>query len=185
MERALHLIAVGVLTSLLGFFMTDALPGDAALAALGERATPEQVDALRADLGLDRPWLLRYADWLGHAVRGDLGHSTRTGEAVAPLVWQRFTISAYLMVLTQCIALAIAVPLALLAVSGAPRWVDRVISVISLTLLSTPTYVLALGLTLLFAIHLGWLPASGYVAPSQSLGGALSALLLPALSLAL
>ncbi len=185
MGRLLHLLAVGLLASLGGFYMTDALPGDAALAALGENATAEQLAALQAELGLDRHWLRRYVDWLAHAVRGDLGVSTRSGEAVGPTVLSRLGWSAALMLLTQLIALTLALPLAMLSAWRPGSWIDRLIGALSLLALSTPAYVIALGLILLFAITLGWLPASGASTLSPSPIEGLRTLLLPAASLAL
>ncbi|MEO0421909.1 MAG: ABC transporter permease [Pseudomonadota bacterium] len=185
MERLLHLLAVGVLASLGGFYLTDALPGDAAIAALGESATTEQVAALRAELGLDRPWLSRYVDWLSHAVRGDFGTSLRTGVAVGPTVADRLGVSAALMLLTQAIALGLAVPAALASTRRPRGAIDRLVGALSFIALSTPAYVLALGLILLFAITLGWLPASGYPTAGAGALDVLRALLLPALSLAL
>ncbi|MEM9386826.1 MAG: ABC transporter permease [Pseudomonadota bacterium] len=185
MERLLHLLVVGLLASLGGFLLTDALPGDAALAALGESATAAQVDALRAELGLDRPWPARYTDWLSHAARGDFGTSTRTGQAVGPAVMNRLGVSAALMVLTQVIALGLAVPLALLSARRPGSMLDQLIGALSFIALSTPAYILALGLILIFAITLGWFPASGYPADAAGVMWPLRALILPALSLAL
>lgn len=184
MGRVLHLLAVALLATLAGYAMVDALPGDAALARLGEQATPAQLAALRADLGLDRPLPLRYVDWLLGALRGDLGISP-SGTPVAPLLLQRFAVSLELMLLTQAMALLLAVPAALLCAARPQAPAARLVSSLALLALSTPAYVFALLLLLLFAVWLDWLPAGGFVPFTESPGANLRSLLLPAATLAL
>jgi peptide/nickel transport system permease protein len=185
MDRLVHLASVLVLSTLVGYVLADALPGDAALAALGLNASADQVAALRAELGLDRPTLVRYVDWISHAIRGDFGESLQNGERIAPLLRDRFFVSFELMLLSLACALMIALPLAFISVGGSRPVISATIGAGALTALSTPGYVIAIALILLFSVTLGWLPASGFVATSESITGNLRSLVLPALCLAI
>ncbi len=185
MSRLAHLALVLWVSTLLAYAITDALPGDAALAQLGEAATAEQLASLRAELGLDRPWPARYADWLLGTLRGDLGASSRNGAPIAPLLLDRALVSAELMLLTQCLAVVSALALGLAGARWQGTALARAIDALTVTALSTPSYVFAILLITLFAIQLGWLPASGFVPPSAAVGANLRSLLLPALALAL
>ncbi len=180
--RLLHFALVLLLASGLSFSLVELLPGDPAIAILGDQASPAQVEALREQLGLNQPLVQRYAHWLTRTLSGDLGRSHRTGEAVITTLAQRLPVSIQLMLLAQLLALAMAVPLALYAAHKQHQWPDRLISNLALLGLSIPTYVYAIGLIAVFALGLGWLPASGYRSEQHA---TLQALLLPALALAL
>jgi peptide/nickel transport system permease protein len=184
MTRAGHLLVVLLCSTMLCFAMTEALPGDAASMLLGDTATPDQLRALRDSMGLDAPLPTRYLDWLMGAVRGDLGTSWRTGEPVGPVLIERFAVSAQLMLIALTGALLLSLPMALLATRYREHWVDGLISSLALVALSTPAFVVALLLILVFAIHLGWLPATGYVTTRDSAGAHFASLALPALTLA-
>src|ERR671934_642441 len=121
-RRLLYLIPVLAAVSLLTFFIASVLPGDLAYVILGDQATPEKVEALRHDLGLDQPIWWRYFGWLGHVLQGDFGRSFRTGQTVLQAVAERLPVSIELMLLAQLGALAIGVPLAIIcaARSGGP-----------------------------------------------------------------
>ncbi len=180
--RLLHFVLVLLLASLLSFSLVELLPGDPAVAILGDQASPEQVQALREQLGLNQPLHRRYTQWLGRTLTGDLGRSHRTGEPVLKTLAQRLPVSVQLMLLAQLMALVMAVPLALLAAHRRHQWPDRLVSNLALLGLSIPTYVYAIGLISVFALGLGWLPASGYRNEQYS---TLQVLALPALALAL
>src|SRR5258706_8043457 len=112
-RRLLYLVPVLVAVSLLTFLIASLLPGDLAYVILGDQATPEKVEALRHDMGLDQPIWWRYLGWLGHVLQGDLGRSFRTGQAVLQAVTERPPGSLELMVLAEIICLAIGRPFAL------------------------------------------------------------------------
>lgn len=175
------LLAVSFLT----FMLTTLLPGDPALQILGpEGASPEAVAQIREDLGLDRPLLIRYGSWLGNAVRGDLGRSYMSGQAVLEAILQRLPVTLQLGLMAILIALLGAVPLAMLSASRPGTLVDRIITSLTFGLLAVPGFMMALVLILVFAVNLGWLPATGWtpfdIDPVRSLRGAL----LPALAIA-
>src|SRR6195952_5388991 len=113
-QRLLYLIPVLLAVSLLTFLIASLLPGDLAYVVLGDQATPENVAALRRDMGLDQPIWWRYLSWLGHVLQGDFGRSFRTGQTVLQAVTERLPVSLELMVLAQIVALAIGVPLAII-----------------------------------------------------------------------
>src|SRR3989440_10551988 len=112
-RRLLYLVPVLIAVSLLTFLIASLLPGDLAYVILGDQATPEKVEALRHDMGLDQPIWWRYLSWLGHVLEGDFGRSFRTGQTVWQGGEERLPVSFELMLLAQIAALAIGVPLAI------------------------------------------------------------------------
>src|ERR1700733_11520887 len=112
-RRFLYLVPVLVAVSLLTFLIASLLPGDLAYVILGDQATPEKVEALRHDMGLDEPIWWRYLSWLGHVLEGDFGRSFRTGQTVWQAVSERLPVSVELMLLAEIIGLAVGVPVAI------------------------------------------------------------------------
>src|SRR3954468_22013804 len=121
-RRLLYLVPVLLAVSLLTFSVSSLLPGDLAYTILADQATPENLAALRRDMGLDQPIWWRYFSWLGHVLQGDFGRSFRTGQTVLQAVAERLPVSIELMLLAELGALAIGVPLAIVcaARSGGP-----------------------------------------------------------------
>lgn len=180
-----YLLVVLVAVTFTVSVMLDFLPGDPARAILGENATQDQVDQLRQELGLNESVFVRYADWVGNALHGDLGTSLRTGQSVSDAIVQRLPVSIELMLLVQFIALVVAIPLAIYATYRPNGWVDRLSTAWSFAAISVPHFVVGLVLIYVFALGLGWLPSSGFVPLSQGLGPNLASLALPAFALAL
>src|ERR1700754_4425372 len=112
-RRLLYLVPVLIAVSLLTFLIASLLPGDLAYVILGDQATPENVAALRHDMGLDQPIWWRYLSWLGHVLAGDFGRSFRTGQTGLQLVSERLPVSLELMFPAELGALAIGIPLAI------------------------------------------------------------------------
>src|SRR5580698_925716 len=110
-RRLLYLVPVLLAVSLLTFLIASLLPGDLAYVILGDQATPDKVAALRHDMGLDQPLLVRYVGWLGHIMTGDFGRSFRTGQTVLQAVGERLPVSIELMLLADFAGLLIGVPL--------------------------------------------------------------------------
>src|SRR5260221_9752826 len=127
-RKFLYLVPVLIAVSLLTFLIASLLPGDLAYTVLGDQATPENVAALRRDMGLDQPIWWRYLAWLGNVMQGDFGRSFRTGQTVLQAVAEPLPGSIELMLLAQIGALAIGVPLAIVfaARNGGPfhRFID-------------------------------------------------------------
>jgi peptide/nickel transport system permease protein len=184
-RRLLYLLPVLLAVTLLTFLIASLLPGDLASTILGDQATPEKVEALRAQMGLDRPIWQRYLIWLSSAVQGDLGRSFRTGETVLAAVVDRLPVSLQLMVMAMGLALLIAIPLAIVCAvkSGGP--LDRFFTGLAFGKLSVPPFMVAILLIYLFAVELGWLPATGWVPFAEDPVANLRSFVLPALTLAI
>jgi peptide/nickel transport system permease protein len=183
-KRLLMAVPIILGVSILTFWVLDLIPGNAAQQLLGAEATPEQVRALELQLGLDRPAPLRYLDWLAAAVGGDLGTSLVSSQPVTGLIGERMAVTGELVALAFLVSLGFAVPVALLAAYRPNRLFDRVSMLVSITGLSVANYVLALLLVLVFAVQLTIFPAIGFVPLSESVGGNLHSLALPAVAIA-
>ncbi len=183
-RRLLMVVPIILGVSVLTFWVLDLIPGNAAQQLLGPEATPEQLRALELELGLDRPAVLRYLDWLGGAVTGDLGTSLVNSQPVTGLIAERMAVTAELVALAFVVSLGLAVPVALLAAYRPNRLFDRVSMQISITGLSVANYVLALLLVLVFAVELTLFPAIGFVPLSEGVGANLHSLALPAAAIA-
>ncbi len=175
------LLAVSILT----FGVMNLIPGDPVTAILGNTATPETRAALAEQLGLDRPWLERYLDWLAAALRGDLGTSFLTRAPVSELIGQRLLVTVELLVFSQLIALAIAVPVTVWGSYRPGRLLDKTATVSAFVLLSLPPFVVALFLGYVFSSLLGWFPTAGFTPLLSNPWENLRSLFLPSLSLAL
>lgn len=183
-SKLLHLIPVLLLVTLATFLLTTLMPGDPARTIAGQTATEEQIEFVREDMGLDRPFVVRYGDWLADAVTGDLGRSYRTDQEVLGAITQRLPVSISLMALSQLIAFLVAVPLGIIGAYRARSAFDRASTSFSYAMISVPHFVLALVLILVVALQLDWLPATGYAALTDGVWPWLRHLLLPALALA-
>ena len=184
-RRLLYLVPVLLAVSLLTFLIASLLPGDLAYVILGDQATPEKVEALRHDMGLDQPVMIRYFGWLGHIVQGDFGRSFRTGQTVLQAVAERLPVSLELMILAELMGLVIGVPLAIVCAAKSGSAFDRVMTSSAFAMLSMPTFLSAILLIYLFAVSLRLLPATGYVPFSEEPVANLRFMVLPALTLAL
>jgi peptide/nickel transport system permease protein len=184
-QRLLHLVPVLIAVSLLTFLIASLLPGDLAYVILGDQATPEKVEALRHDMGLDQPIWWRYISWLGHVLEGDFGRSFRTGQTVWQAVAERLPISLELMLLAQIAGLAIGIPAAIACAVRSGGAFDRFMTGTAFGMLSVPTFLSAILLIYLFAVELRWLPATGYVPFHENPLENLRFFVLPALTLAL
>lgn len=182
--RRLFLLVVTLLiTSLLIFLLTQLLPGDIARLILGRDASAEAVARLRADLGLDEPITVQYLDWLTGFIMGDWGNSFASGSpAIRPWVLERLGNSLYLAGLTLLIAIPISIALGVVAALRENTWIDNVISLFSLSVVGLPEFVTGLVLINVFALGLGWFPASALVASDDTFGERLYQLILPSLT---
>lgn len=174
-------VIFGVAT--LVFSLIHLVPGDPAQSMLGESAAPGDVAELRAKLGLDRPVLAQYVDYVSRAVRGDLGRSFRYGTPVTQEIGARLARTAQLAFAAMAVAILIAVPLGTLAAVCRGRAIDHAAMTVSLVGVSLPNFWLGPVLAMVFAVSLGWLPVSGagswahLVLPAVTLGAALAAVL--------
>lgn len=181
--RLLATLLLLFIVSLLVFWACEILPGDVAQVALGQYATPENVRALRLEMGLNVPAPQRYLNWLAGAVQGDWGRSLVTKSPVSALLSERVANTALLAGVTTLIAVPLAILLGVVMAMWNGRALDRGASVVILALSATPEFLLATLLVLLFAVNLGWLPAVAYLSTGSGLGQTVRALLLPTASL--
>jgi peptide/nickel transport system permease protein len=184
-RRLMYLVPVLIAVSMMTFAIASLLPGDLAYVILGDQATPEKVEALRHDMGLDQPILVRYLGWLGHALQGDLGRSFRTGQTVLQAVAERLPVSLELMLFAELIGLTIGVPIAIICAARSGGPFDRFMTGTAFAMLSVPTFLSAILLIYFFAVQLQWLPATGYVPLSEDPFANLRFFVLPALTLGL
>ncbi|KEP71306.1 ABC transporter permease [Thioclava sp. BHET1] len=165
------------------FFATELLPGDVAQILLGQAATPEAVAGLRHAMGLDEPAILRFFGWLAGLVHGDLGTSYVNKMPVAQLIGDRLINSLKLAGVTTVVS----VPISLLMGIAAAMWrgsiFDRVISTLTISLISVPEFLVATLSVLVFAVWLGWLPALSYGADTSSFTALLKAYAMPVITL--
>jgi peptide/nickel transport system permease protein len=183
-KRLLMAIPITLGVSILTFWVLNLVPGSAAQQLLGVEATEEQVRALEREMGLDKPAWVRYLDWLGGAVTGDLGKSFVSDQQVTTLLGERLVVTFELVILAMVGSLALAIPVALLAAYRPNRLFDRLSMVVSVSGLSVANYVLALILVLIFAVQLGWFPAIGYVPFTEDPVENLRTMALPAAAIA-
>ncbi len=185
LARLLRLVAVLLAVTFAAYMFVDLLPGDTVDAVLGANASAEDRAAAREDLRLDDPVVVRYASWLADAVRGDLGTSYRTRELVTDAIGDRLPVTIELVVLSQLIAFALAIPMAILGAMKPGTILDKVLSASQLAMLAIPGFLLALGLMAAFAVNLGWFPTTGWVPLRDGVTDNLRSLTLPALALGL
>ncbi len=185
MKRVRRLVVVIFAVTLFTFLLVNVLPGDVAYDIAGQDASEEEVQAIRADLGLDRPVMVRYVEWLGDFVQGDWGRSFRTDEPVVEAILSRFPVSLELMLVAQVFALILAVPFGIIAAYRAGRTADRAIATAGFMSLSIPSFMAAILLILVVSLNLGWLPTSEYEPLSAGLWANLRAFILPALAIAM
>src|SRR5438067_4625852 len=184
--RAAWLLVSLVVASVLVFVVVNVLPGDVAAVILGTNATPEALDTLRHQLGLDQPGWLRYLQWIGGMLRGDFGISLLSHSDVGPLIIQKLSVSGPLAVASAAIALAVALPLGVVAGTQYHKPSGALISAISLIGIAVPAFWAGLLLTTVFAIQLRLFPAGGFPNDwSTDPLAAIRSLVLPALALGL
>ncbi|WP_408015663.1 ABC transporter permease [Rhizobium alarense] len=178
-------VALLFAVSLMIFGGVEALPGDFATTYLGQSATPQAVENIRKDLGLDRPATTRYVAWLGGALKGDFGTSWASRNSVSEQIGKRLGNSLFLAFFAAAISVPLAVGLGMLAVQYRNRMPDKIINVISLAAISLPEFFVGYLLILFFAVQLGIATFPATVYDSMSIGERLSAIALPTATLVL
>lgn len=171
--------------SIIVFVVMNVLPGNPAAVILGTQATPEAIETLSRQLGLDQPAIVRYFEWLGGMLHGDFGISYIQRIPVAPLIAERLAVTVPLAVYATLISLVISIPLGIVAGLNHRNWVGTSISAFSVGGLSIPAFWLGLILAALFAVRLHWFPVIGFVPWSEDPLQSIQSLTLPALALGL
>ncbi len=182
-RRLLATLPVLLIVAVLVFLMLRLTPGDPAAILAGDAADPQQIAHIRASLGLDRPLPVQFGIWLGKLLGGDLGESFYYKTPVTTLIGQRLEATLSLALITIAFAVAVAVPLGVLAAWRPGSGLDRVLMGLSVLGFSVPVFVLAYLLIWLVSVRLGWLPVQGYQPLADGVGPWLQHLILPALTL--
>ena len=170
-----------LILSVLIFGLQQLMPGDPALVMAGEeRGDPQVLAAIRAELMLDRPLHEQYAAWLWRLVQGDLGFSWRIRQPVGQLILEKLPVTIQLGVMAFLIAVAIGVPAGVVSATRRDRPADWIANGVALAGISTPNFWLGIMMILLFSVHLGWLPPSGYVPLTEDWRQSLLTTVMPA-----
>jgi peptide/nickel transport system permease protein len=183
-RRLLATIPVMAVVATFVFLLLRLTSGDPAAIIAGDNATAQQVAEIRAKLGLDRPITQQFFIWLGQILTGDLGESFFFKKKVAELILDRVEPTLALAVCTIVLAVAIAVPLGVIAAYKQGTWIDRAVMGLSVLGFSVPVFVIGYALIYVFAIQLGWLPVQGYQRVGEGFAGFIERLVLPSFTLA-
>ena len=184
-RRVLATVPVVLMVALFVFSLLYIAPGDPAAIIAGDQATPDDVERIRASLGLDRPFLVRFIEWLWNVLHGDLGTSIFTNLPVSHMIAQRIEPTVSLMTLTLILSLSIAIPMGVIAAWKHGTWIDRVVMMVAVFGYSTPVFVVGYLLAYLFALQLDWLPVQGFTSITEGIVPFLRNLILPAVALGL
>lgn len=172
-----------VVASIVTFVLLSILPGNAARIALGVQATEADVAAQTVAMGLDRPAFVRYVDWFGHVLIGDFGTSTVSRQPIGPEISEALTITVILVVTSVVLALLFAIPFGILTAVRQRKPDGALLSGISQIGVAVPGFLAGMLLVTVFAVTLRWLPAGGWVNPSDDFVGFIEHLILPAIAL--
>lgn len=172
-----------VIVSFAVFFATELLPGDVAEILLGQAATPEAVADLRQAMGLNEPALQRFLRWMAGLATGDLGRSYVNDIEIAQLLSGRLANSLRLAAIVTVICVPVALALGIAAAMWRGSWLDRLVSVSTIAVISVPEFMVATLAVLVFAVWLGWLPALSYGVNVESWGAVLRAYAMPVITL--
>ncbi|WP_237421883.1 ABC transporter permease [Gordonia sp. SID5947] len=183
LDRLIWLVPMLFLVSLVTFLMLALAGGDTAATILGDAATPQAVAAKKSELGLDQGLVAQYVHWLGGIFSGDFGKSFIDNSSVGTSLAKRFPVTLALTIGGLLVAVVAGVSGGVLAALRPGGLVDRAITVLTSVALALPGFWIAMLLSLWIGVRLGWLPAGGYVAPSDSVIGWLQCLILPSLAL--
>jgi len=179
------LAATLLFVSLLVFAVVRVLPGDPAVIIMGTEGSAEAAAKIRESLGLNRPLIAQYLDWIGRALVGDLGRSIQYDVPVAALIVSRLAVTLPLTLMAAAFMVAVAIPLGVYAATRQRRWGDYLTMTISQLGVAIPGFWAGLLLVLLFSVKLGWFKSGGFDGWAQGVGPALKSLLLPAIALGL
>jgi len=182
-RRVLATLPVMAIVALFVFSLLYIAPGDPAAVIAGDQASPADVERIRQNLGLDRPFLVQFGAWLWNIVHGDLGTSIFTNLPVTALIVQRIEPTLSLMAITLVLTILVAVPLGVVAAWKAGTFVDRAIMAFAVLAFSLPVFVVGYLLAYVFALELEWFPVQGYTPLAEGFWPWLQNLILPAVAL--
>lgn len=183
LRRIAQTLPVLILASIVVFVFIRLVPGDPALILAGPDATPDTVEAIREQMGLNQSWPQQYAIWIGHVLQGDLGRSFINRLPIAQLIAQAMPATIQLALVALTLAICIGIPSGIISAVWRGRWIDWLISTVNGLVLAIPNFWIAILLILAFSVRLRWLPPGGRVEFAEDPGLAWRSLVLPALTL--
>ena len=183
LARLILMIPVIFFISVMVFTMMHLIPGDPAYVMLGEEASPEAVEALRKELGLDRSIPVQYMEWMKAALQGDLGRSIRNNEKILDAILDRLPVTAYLAMSAVVFSILIALPAGIIAGVKPKSLMDVAATILAMGGIAMPSFWLGILLIFFFAFKLEWLPIMGYVSPLEDFWDSLRHIILPAVTL--
>lgn len=186
LKKIITLIVALLLISMIVFVAFSVLPADASIAKLGTNATPERIAALRAQMGLDKPVMVRYFWWLGNAIKGDFGQSFQyTGVSVNSLIGAKLGNSALLSLISFVMIIVFSIPIGIFSAKRKSFLGRGVMTTVTQITMGIPSFFLGVLLTYLFSIVLHWFYIGKFVSPSEDFFGACAYLVFPAIAIAL
>lgn len=184
-QRLLSAIPVLLIVTLISFSIMQLVPGDPATVMAGPQATAAEIDRMRVQLGLDKPFLYQLGHWLLGLTRGDLGQSILLGRGVSQAIGERLPITLTLALFSFILTLIIGIPAGMIAALRQNTWIDQAVMTVALIGVSLPNFWMGLMLIILFSVMLDLMPAGGYVTLAQGYWPWFKSLILPSLSLGL
>ncbi len=183
LRRLVFVIPTLLITTFVVFSFILLIPGDPVLTLLGENATPEKIAQLREQLGLDQPIIVQYGHWLLNVLQGDLGRSLFTGQSVFEAVTSRLAVTIQLVIVAMVISVVSGMLLAIVSVYFRNSWIDYFARFISILGASLPNFWIGMLLVVVFSLHLGLVPATGFTSITENPGSFFKSVILPALSM--
>lgn len=184
-KKLLVMIVTLIAVSFLVFLAFEIIPGDVAVSQLGTEATPERVAALRHELGLDRPFLIRYGDWILSYIKGDFGTSYSYHIPVSSMIAQKIPITLTMSLIAFVITIAISLPLGVEMAKRVGSKVDKCVYTANQVVMSVPEFFLGIIITYVFGLVLHWFKPGGYVSYTVSFGRFIGYLIFPSIAIAL
>lgn len=184
-KKLLSMLLALLAASFIFFLVFDIIPGDPAVARLGTNATPERLETLREEMGLNRPFLVRYGSWLAGFVRGDFGVSYSYNIPVSDMILEKLPVSVTMTVMSFLMVWLLSMPLGLLCARFEGKRLDTVICAAGQIMMSVPPFFSGILITLIFGMAMGLFMPGGFVSYDKSITGFLSSLFFPALSIAI
>ena len=185
MKKTGTLIITLLIVSFLSFTAFSVIPGDAALSRLGTEATKEQVEALRHEMGLDEPMLVRYGSWLKDFVQGDMGESYSYSMPVSEMILDKIPINMTMVCMGFFLILAISIPLGIFTARHEGGAIDRTLMIFNQVVMSVPGFFIGILITFLFGLTLNWFTPGAYISPSEDPGGFFLYMIAPSIAIAL
>lgn len=186
LKKIITLIITLLLVSMVTFVAFSVIPGDIATTKLGPSATPERVEALREEMGLNKPLPERYLSWLKGALSGDFGESYQyDGVPVSSLLNQRLPVTVLLAVMSFIIILVLAIPLGIVSARKEGTWIDTLINMLTQITMAIPAFFLGMIITFFFGLILKFFQPGKFVMPQENLGRCLQYLIFPAIAIAI